>query len=171
MTFILILAWIMQSLAGQFFRVYFRIESIPTAAGRFEVWPLALDLISDKPIFGYGFGIEDKLLGLKGFVLHEHPGGYFHNSYLGMMLQLGILGFIIFFGPLFMLLFKELSLRQASQASLLRYALRASLMAGLICGIFESWLYSVGNTQTFPYWIMVMLLVFYRYQDKERGMV
>ena len=68
-----------------------------------------------------------------------------------------------------MLLFKELfSPQEDREIPILRYALRASLIAGLICCMSESWIYSVGNTQVFPFWIMVMLLMFYRHSDKEK---
>ena len=66
-----------------------------------------------------------------------------------------------------MLLFKELFSRGENQeVPILRYALRASLIAELISCMSESWIYSVGNTQVFPFRIMVMLLMFYRHSDK-----
>jgi len=168
MSLILILTWATQTLAAHFFQAYYRTETIPTLGGRMGIWPYALELITNKPIFGYGFGVEDKILPLKYPMLRGQLGTYMHNSYLGMMLQLGIVGFIIFYSPLFILLFKELFSRQDSKTPLLRYALQASLIAGLLCCVFESWVYSVGNAQAFPFWIMVMLLTFYRYQDKEK---
>ena len=171
MSFIFILIWAIETLIKQFFLHYIRVESIPILGGRLEVWPVAIKLIMDKPLFGYGFGTEDKLLALKQIVLTKHSGAYIHNSYLGMLLQLGLPGFIIFFIPLFILLFKELFSKQESQTPLLRYALRASLIAGLICCFYESWIYSVGNAMAFPFWIIVMLLTFYRYQDKEKSVV
>ena len=170
MSFILILAWIIETLLKQFFINYFRVETIPTAAGRIEFWSIGLGLISSRPIFGYGFGIEEKLFSLKHIIGYEGVEIHFHNSYLGMALQLGIIGFLIFFGPLFMLLFKEIFSRKSSD-TLLRCALQASIIAGLVVSFFESWLYSVGNCQTFPFWIMVMLLVFYRHQDGKNSVL
>lgn len=171
LAFIFTLIWIIETLAMQFFMRYIRTETLPTGAGRFEVWPIALKLISDKPILGYGFGVEEKLFGLQHIKLFMHPGGYFHNSYLGITLQLGILGFILFFGPLFILLFKELFVRHETDTPLLRLALRGSLLSGLVCCMFESWIYSVGNAQAFPFWITVMLLVFYHYREQEKSTV
>lgn len=166
---VLISVWFTQTLAKEFFHVYYRVESISSIGGRSEIWPMALNLIADKPIFGYGFGVEEKILYLKNaMLLSQFAGAAVHNSYLGMMLQLGIIGLAIFFIPLFILLLKELFSRQDAPIPSLRHALRASFIAGLLCSIFESWVYSVGNAQAFPFWIMVMLLVFYRYQDKEK---
>lgn len=171
MSLIAILAWAIQTLAKQFFYAYYRTETIPTLGGRVEIWPLAWNLIMDKPIFGYGFGVEERILSLKYAILSQKGfSGYLHSSYLGIILQLGIIGFILFFIPLFILLFKELFSRPDSRMPSLRHALRTSFMAGLLCCLFESWVYSVGNAQAFPFWIIVMLLVFYRYQDKETDM-
>jgi len=171
MSFALVMLWVIEILIKEFFKAYIRVETIPILGGRLEIWPVALTLIMNKPIFGYGFGTEDKLIELKKIILRQHVGAYVHNSYLGMLLQLGIIGFIIFYIPLFILLFKELFLTRDTPVSLLRYALRASLIAGLICCIYESWIYSVGNAVAFPFWILVMLLTFCRYRDKEKGIV
>jgi exopolysaccharide production protein ExoQ len=168
MSLIFILVWAIETFGKQFFQDYIRVESIPILGGRLEIWPVVLDLIKDKPMFGYGFGVEDKIMAVRK-VLPLHQGGYIHNSYLGILLQSGLFGFVIFFIPLFTLLFKELFSRQDSEgAPRLKYALRASLIAGLICSIYESWIYSVGNGQAFPFWIIVMLLVFYRYGDRKK---
>lgn len=166
---VLIFIWIIETSAKEFFKTYIRLESIPILGGRLEAWQAGVNLIMDKPLFGYGFGVEDKLFGLKKIMFRRHAGAYVHNSFLGMLLQLGLLGFIMFFVPLFILLFKELFSRNENQeVPILRYALRSSLIAGLVCCVSESWIYSVGNTQVFPFWIMVMLLVFYRDNDKEK---
>lgn len=164
---ILILTWVIELFIKDLFKAYIRVETIPILGGRLEIWPLALNLFIIKPIFGYGFGVEDQLIMLQKYVFRYHQGTYVHNCYLGMLLQLGIIGFILFFVPLFILLFKELFQRQDAPVPTLRYALRSTLITGLICSIYESWVYSVGNAQTFPFWIAVMLLVFYRYQEKQ----
>lgn len=168
-SFILIFTWIIETSIKELFKAYIRIESIPVLGGRLAAWPVALDMIVNRPILGYGFGVEDRILKFTPAILSRHWGQYIHNSYLGISLQLGLPGLIILFSPLFTLLFKELSLREKSQTSLLRYALQASLIAGLLICIYESWIYSVGSLLTFPFWIIVMLLTFYRYQDKEKS--
>ena len=169
-SFTLIMAWVIESMIKVYFMSYIRVKTIPILGGRLEIWPMAMNLIMDKPIFGYGFGEEDKLIEFKHLPVVQHYGRYMHNSYLGMLVQLGILGLIIFFVPLFILLFKELFLRRGSEAPLLRHALLASLIAGLICCVYESFIYSVGNPNVLILWIIIMLLTFYRYQDKAKNM-
>lgn len=173
LTFIFIIIFAIQTVAQEFFKQYIRTKTIPTIGGRIDIWPLAWRLFSDKPIFGYGFGVEDKIIRLQYPLLPEARHlSYIHNSYLGMLLQLGIAGFIIFYGPLLVLLFKELSSKeQDGNVSTFRYALRASLLSGLLCCIYESWVYSAGNSHAFPFWVMVMLLLFCRQQDREKSML
>ena len=96
---VLIFIWIIETLAKEFFKTYIRVESILILGGRLEAWQAAVSLIMDKPLFGYGFGVEDKLFGLKKVMFHAHSGAYAHNSFLGMLLQLGLLGFIMFLFP------------------------------------------------------------------------
>ena len=61
----MIFIWIIETLAKEFFKTYIRLESIPILGGRLEAWQAGVNLIMDKPLFGYGFGVEDKLFGLK----------------------------------------------------------------------------------------------------------
>jgi len=169
-TFILVFIWLIETSAKQFFKAYIRVGSLSILGGRIEAWMAAVNLFLEKPIFGYGFGVEDKIFALKKVVFHVHSGEYVHNSFLGILVQLGLLGFVIFFVPLFLLLFKELFYRQEDRVvPLLRYALRASLIVGLFCCMSESWIYSVGSGVMLPFWIMAMLLVFYCYRDKEEA--
>lgn len=163
---ILILIWAIETLLKEFFAFYIRADNIPMLGGRLHIWPVALQLITEKPFFGYGFGTEEFLFVLKKHTMLGYHIYLTHNSYLGMTLQLGVVGAIIFFLPLFILSFKELFSKRTDEAvPLLRYALRATLIAGLICAFYESWIYVVGNPVAFPYWIAVMLLVYYRYQE------
>jgi exopolysaccharide production protein ExoQ len=168
-SFTFILFWVIETLAKAHFKSYIRAESIPEIGGRLGIWQSALNLIIEKPIFGHGFGVEDKIFGLKFAAYHAKAQiAYVHNSYLGMLIQLGVVGLIVFYLPLFVLLFKELTYKQHSDVFSLRLALRSSLIAGLLCCLYESWIYSVGNSQTFPFWVTVMLLLFCRQQDKEK---
>jgi exopolysaccharide production protein ExoQ len=169
LTFILILFWIIETIATAYFRTYIRADSIPELGGRLQIWQVAVSLIKESPIFGHGFGVENKIFALKfSSRIAKSQISYVHNSYLGMLIQLGIVGVILFYLPLFLLLFNELTRKKTSDVSSLHLALRSSLIAGLLCCLYESWIYSVGNSQAFPFWVTVMLLVFCRQQNKEK---
>jgi O-antigen ligase len=72
------------------------------SSNRYEIWLKAIEMISQKPLFGWG--IESwKVFGLK-----EYAG--IHNIYLEILFSLGILGFFCFFIFLFLIsknLFKQ----------------------------------------------------------------
>ena len=57
--------------------------------GRFEIWEECFEIFGQNPIFGIG---ADSL----AFFL---DGSSAHNSYIQMLAELGIIGFLLFFGP------------------------------------------------------------------------
>jgi len=123
------------------------------SSGRVEKWKTMVSLIKKRPLLGYGFGTEDLLFrhfGLK----FETPGLYAHNTFLGMAVQMGVLGFILFFSPLFYLLF-----RSSKTKDNLVYALNGMIIGGLTVGFFESWIYSVGSAFAFPFWVGIVILL------------
>jgi len=121
-------------------------------AGRFEKWAAMISLIKKRPLLGYGFGTEDILFHHFGITVSR--GSYAYNIFLGLTVQLGILGFILFFSPIFYLLFKPINIQDS-----LIYALKGMLLGGLVVGFFETWIYSVGSAFAFPFWIGVVLLL------------
>lgn len=69
-------------------------------SGRVYVWPIAKDIISRQPILGYGY----QTLGGPEFISATTKRfGYFlspESSYFSMLLELGVVGFCLFFGAL-----------------------------------------------------------------------
>jgi O-antigen ligase len=129
-------------------------QRLSTGGGRVEAWQVAIPIIQRRLAFGHGFGTEDMIFeGLK-FMIHR--GAYVHNSYLGLTYQLGLVGTILFFGPLIVLLIKR---AKAPRSTLQTAAYEAVLFGGLIASFFESWIYAAGNAFAFPFWIFVVLLV------------
>ena len=67
-------------------------------SGRNEAWSATIDLIEERPIFGYGFGTGDRLLDPSEF---RHFAGISpHNAYLLAVLELGLFGAILLLTPL-----------------------------------------------------------------------
>jgi O-antigen ligase len=130
-------------------------QKIATGGGRLEAWTTALPIIREKPLLGYGFGTEELIF--RGRTFRVHRGEYIHNSYLGIAYQLGIIGALVLFVPLFALLLKRITARGLPTVQLA--VCEAVLLGGLIASMFESWIYSAGNAFAFPFWILVMLLV------------
>ncbi|HKP54375.1 MAG TPA: O-antigen ligase family protein [Chloroflexia bacterium] len=128
------------------------------ASGRFQLWPVAISLIETQVMTGHGFGTEEFALVDIGRTLRDFSGGYFHNSYLGMAFQLGIVGLVLLIAPLIVLVATQFWRSRHDYTISLSHALQAVLLAGLLTAFFESWIYSVGNAYSFPFWVCVMLL-------------
>lgn len=139
---------------------YLRFEHIATAAGRFEAWAAATDLLMKSPalLTGYGFGTEDLLFALFELVFEIHNGAYVHNAYLGLALQLGVIvaGVVIVWLLVMAARGFGAALRHGDQLTI---ALEATLLAGLFVGLTESWFYSAGNAVALPFWVLVGVLL------------
>ena len=145
---------------SSFFQQYFRWENLATGGGRLEAWKEVIRLIALRPWWGYGFGTEDQLFIKFDIVFLEHAGAYAHNSYIGLISQLGFIGAFIFFVPLILFFLNnayQVSRIVSDQERWLGLALNASILGGLANAFFESWLYSAGNSFTFPFWVIVIM--------------
>ena len=80
-----------------------------------------------------------------------------HNSYLGLSLQIGILGSGVFFSWMFLTAIKGIRSCLRIRDPLLS-ALVGTLVAGLMISLTESWLYSAGNSQSLPFWVSFGIL-------------
>jgi len=123
------------------------------SSGRIEKWNVMLSLLKRRPFTGYGFGTEDLLFRYFGIKFKE-PGLYAHNTFLGMAVQIGVFGFLLFFSPLFYLLFSSKGAKSS-----LYYSLKGMMVGGLVVGFFETWIYSIGNAFVFPFWLGVIMLL------------
>jgi len=132
-----------------------------TFGGRVLMWVYGIDYLLEKPWIGYGFGLEEQLFRAHGVRAGQQyfSGEYFHNSYLGTMLQLGIPAGLLLIFLLGALLFRELRVVGRQSPPLLRTAMLGVLITGIISSFFGSWLLSMGNAIAFPFWTIVMLLV------------
>ena len=77
----------------------YRVTNLGTLAGRAAAWATAVNMISDSPVFGLGFGATtfsmhkaEYITGI-GYAVHH---GIPHNEYLHVTVMLGITGLILF---------------------------------------------------------------------------
>jgi len=138
---------------------YIRLGTLNTGSGRWEAWREVLRLIKLRPWLGYGFGTEDHLFYTFDIFFLEHSGAYAHNSYLGLISQLGLIGAFLLFAPLGFFLVRnsyQISRTSLQELHWFQPALTGSLLAGLVYAMFESWIYSVGSPFTFLFWVIVI---------------
>ncbi len=142
-----------------------REKTLGSGSGRLGVWKSATRLIEKQPLFGYGFGIVDRL-----FVLGYFPdlpltfqGGHVHNGYLEELVNLGWIGT----SPLFSILIYLMAIgafylsrpRRVTKAYRFTVALFSVMVGGVISGVFESWFTSVGSVFCFPFWFTSILFL------------
>jgi O-antigen ligase len=140
---------------------YVRAGTLATGSGRVEVWPVAMHIIGQRPFFGHGFGTEDLLFQSYGYdpeSFLQHTGSYLHNSYLGLTAQLGLVGALAFFLPLIFFAYRRIRASFGDARLEVTHALEGTLIAALVACLFESWIYSMGNSQAFPFWVCLALL-------------
>ena len=138
-------------------RQYLRVDTMQAMSGREEAWQVAWGLILERPFSGYGFGTEDLIFAFVGASFEEHSGAMAHNSYLGLALQVGLVGALLFFLPLFQVTLNTYRRALAFRNPLL-LALTASTVAALTIAVSESWIYSAGTALALPFWVIFGLL-------------
>lgn len=129
-------------------------RTLTTSSGRTQAWRGAIRQTEQRPFVGYGFGTESRVFidRWSGF-----SGSVPENSYVGIALQLGIAGLLVFAALL-------AALGLAALASLRRERRGVAtagvgvLTAGLAAAVGQSYVYSVGNIATVTLWITVFLV-------------
>ena len=115
------------------------------SSGRTEAWRGALGLVADRPIAGYGFGTEDRTFVDRYVFFNSNVP---ENSYIGILLQLGIVGLVLLVLLVSALLRPALRARDEVAA-----AATAAFAAAAVLGLFQSYLYAAGNVATAPAWV------------------
>jgi hypothetical protein len=131
-------------------------RSLFASTGRREAWRGAIRQGGERPLLGYGFGTEDHVFVDRYYSFY---GGSAENSYVGMFLQLGVLGLVllvVLVGALAraaVLAVRGAALGERSTA----VACAAVVFAGLALAFVQSYLYSVGNDTTLTVWLCAFL--------------
>lgn len=122
------------------------------SSGRSVAWRGALDTALERPALGYGFGSEAKVF-VDRYAAFE--GGLTENSYLGLGLQLGVVGVLAFAGLVAAIL--AVGLRALARPEAV--VCSAVFVVGLLQALGQSYLFSVGNIATAAFWICAFLVV------------
>ena len=129
-------------------------RSFFAASGRGQAWAGAIGQAAQRPLLGFGFGTEAKV-----FVdrYYYFIGGVPENAYIGITLQLGIVG-LLALGTLVAVLVTAGRTALAGPYRLLAGACLGAVLAGLGVAVVQSYLYSAGNIAAATFWISAFLL-------------
>ena len=150
-------------LQGAFEALVIRPEQLQTGSGRLTIWEHYTQYISNRPILGHGWGTEDLLHRYYGTDLNAVGvrGQYAASSYIGIASQIGVIPSIVFFVPFTLMVFRACRVPPGTHLGL--HVSTAVIIVGLITGLVESWMSSVGNAQALIFWLAVMLVARYLY--------
>jgi hypothetical protein len=127
-------------------------------SGRVFAWLGALRQGAEVPVLGYGFGTENKV-----FVdrFYYFQGDFTENSFVGMFLQLGLIGVLLLLLPFLLVVAMVAGIfrRPHGPERAFLAATAAVVAAGFVVAFFQSYLYSVGNIATLPFWIAAALSI------------
>jgi O-antigen ligase/polysaccharide polymerase Wzy-like membrane protein len=126
-------------------------------SGRAQAWDAALHQASKRPVAGYGFGTESVVFADRYYGFDSSVP---ENSYIGVLLQLGIVGVVAFAGLLVALAvaaFRALRAPPGPARALARVC-ASVLAAAAVLGLTQSYLTSIGNLASPTVWIPVLLL-------------
>jgi O-antigen ligase len=126
-------------------------------SGRARAWDGALHRIARRPVAGYGFGTEQ-------FAFVDRYYGFDsslpENSYLGVTLQLGVVGLaalLVFLGVLGAVAVRALRTLRGRALAAAR-ACASVAVAGLVLGVTQSYLATPGNLAASTFWIAALCL-------------
>ena len=123
-------------------------------SGRSAAWIGTLHQILQRPFLGFGFGTEGTV-----FVdrYYYFVGGSPEDSYLGISLQLGVVGLVALLA-LFASALASVPRILSGPSRVVVASCAGAVVAGLTLAIVQSYVYSVGNVGTATLWICAFLL-------------
>lgn len=126
-------------------------------SGRAEAWQGAVDLGEERPALGFGFGTEG-LVFVDRWV--NFDSNLPENAYLGLFLQLGLVGVGLFLALVGLLAAAAIrgARRLRGPDARLVAACGAGLVVGLLLALTQSYIVSPGSNATAAVWICASLL-------------
>jgi hypothetical protein len=121
-------------------------RTLTGSSGRTEAWRGALRLVADRPLVGYGFGTEDRTFVDRYVFFNSNVP---ENSYIGVLLQLGLVGLVLLLAVSVALV--RPALRRGSGGIVA--AATAAFAAALVLALFQSYLFAAGNAATITAWV------------------
>jgi hypothetical protein len=133
-------------------------RSLTGSSGRLAAWKGALHQAALRPVAGHGFGTE-------GIVFVDRyanfAGGLPENSYIGLLLELGVVGLLSFVAVFVLWLADGARAWRASTPAtrLVLLGAGAAFVSGLVMAFVQSYVYSAGNVATLSLWLCGFVLV------------
>jgi O-antigen ligase len=129
-----------------------------SSLGRLQAWLSSIILIKENPFFGYGFDsyiyLRDQVFGFY-FVLVEHS----HNTYLRGILEMGLIGFFLYFLFFFSATYYTFKLMKLDAQKVYRKyldGLQLSFIGLIIVFMFEPY-FSLYGSSAIVIWFLISI--------------
>jgi len=136
-------------------------------SGRDVIWPLFVDAIENRPLFGYGLGAGKLLVDPEDPQIRLIQSNAAHNEYLRLAVEGGILGAGLIFGSL--IAWVWLGTRRAYPSD--RLVLRCALLAALLHAGFDNTLIASTAVIQFGWFAAALARCRLERQEADRGEV
>ena len=139
----------------------FRVDTLLTGSGRLIAWQWGWQLFMQNPIIGGGFNNDIYMFRffLPDWVIEAGHQGAVHSSYLGFLINTGVLGTFLILGYFYSLI------RRIKP----RYFRMGLLGAVFFSAFFESWLNGSLNAYTTQFLLLVMIATYIRPEQSTPG--
>lgn len=137
-------------------------------SGRRQAWEGAIRQAAERPLLGYGFGMEERAFVDRYYLF---VSSRVENSFISMLLQLGPGGVALLLLAIGAALRAWLVVRRRLRGERARVAAAcgAVVVAGVALAVPQSYLTSVGNPAAAPFWIALFLLGAIAADSARRG--
>ncbi len=122
------------------------------------LWDYGMQLISQKPWIGWGYGVSISLNHIKGLA--------FHNSYLTIAIEAGVIGFISVIVLLLSVIYRGMLLYRATHLFEIKVMLLL-VVDRLVAFVGESSMISVGSAEGFFFWGVITWIVVASFRGVE----
>lgn len=144
---------------------------IEEGSSRGGIWEAGISLWMQKPLFGWGYGVNQQLNSIEylGYIPGYGDYGFaFHNSYLSTIIEVGAIGLFIVLMHYIVIIWKGLKLYRNTR-NITVFTVIWLCVNMLICFIGGSAMTSLGSTEGFVFWGLLMWLYVYVYNGNIVG--
>ena len=119
-----------------------------------RAWRGAIDQALGRPVAGYGFGAEQPTFVNRYYGFNsDNP----ENGYIGLFLQIGLVGLGAFLAVVGRLPLGPRVLREREAASGWAPAAAGAACAGVFLGLSQSYFHATGNVAFLAFWVALLL--------------
>ncbi|OUQ30347.1 O-antigen ligase family protein [Massilimicrobiota sp. An134] len=144
---------------------------IEQGGSRGAIWEAGISLWKQKPIFGWGYGVNQELNSIEylGYIPGYTDYGFsFHNSYLSTIIEIGIVGLFIVLMHYVLIMLKGLK-NYIKTKNITIFTVIWICINMFFCFIGSSAMTSLGSTEGFLFWGLLMWLYVYVYYGDSLG--